>query len=211
MPSPLFAALIEALSGTYGEVPAKDIAAYLGVAPGTVDSWMAGKAKPNAKSIAKLLGMFVDHQASNLFNPLVEFSTIQPQWKKAAWGFSIEDEARLKPRLTGRKGVYIFYDSAGEATYLGKSASNLWKESRQRLNAEANRPFYGPEKGPSRRQGDIARFLSAYEVTVTAAIGNVETFMLRAFANDLMNRNSGKFKALLNGQPAKPPRSESAS
>ena len=211
MPSRLFATLVEALEDSYGPISQRDLAKHLGVSAAAVSSWLTGKAEPNRSSIRKLLDLHADHRASALFVPLVEFAPIHPERAGAGWRLTPDDVARFEPQLRRRKGIYIFYDSAGEATYLGKSASDLWKEARQRLNAEANRPFYGPEKGPSRKQGDIARFLSAYEVTVPAAIGNVETFMLRAFANDLMNRNSGKFKALMNSQPAKSPRNGSAS
>ena len=211
MPSRLFAALVEALEDSYGSISQQDLARHLGVAPAAVSTWRTGKAEPNRTSIRKLLDLYADHRASALFVPLVELAPIHPERAGAGWRLAPDEVARIEPRLRRRKGIYVFYGSAGEATYLGKSASDLWKEARQRLNAETNRPFYGAEKGPSRKQGDIARFLSAYEVTVPAAIANVETFMLRAFANDLMNRNSGKFKALMSGQLVKAPRNGSAS
>ncbi len=204
MPSRLFAALVKALEDSYGSIPQQDLAKHLGVSAAAVSSWLTGKAEPNHASIRKLLDLHAGHRASALFVPLVEFVPIHPQPTKSGWRLGPDEARHLEPLLRRRKGIYVFYDSAGEATYLGKSACDLWKEARQRLSAEANRPFYAPEKGPSREQGDIARFLSAYEVTVPAAIANIETFMLRAFANDLMNRNGGNFKALMNPQPAKP-------
>jgi transcriptional regulator with XRE-family HTH domain len=205
MPSRLFAILVEALEDSYGPIPQQDLARRLGVSPAAVSSWLTGKSEPNAKSIGKLLDLHADHRASALFAPLVEFASIHPDRVGAGWRLAPDEVARLEPQLHQRKGIYVFYDSAGEAAYLGKSARDLWQEARRRLSAEANRPFYTPDKGASRKLGDIARFLSAYEVTVPAAIANVETFMLRAFANDLMNRNSGKFRSLMNHQPAKVP------
>jgi hypothetical protein len=51
-----------------------------------------------------------------------------------------------------------------------------------------------PIKTTRPQMGQVARYLSAYEVTNVAAVKNLESFMLRAFANDLRNKNGGTFK-----------------
>ena len=197
MPSRLFENMVQALEQTYGKVSQKTIAAKLGVSQAAVSNWITGRSEPNKTSIGKLLGLFAEHQASSLISPIVEFEPIIPVRSGASWRLAPENEERVKPLLQRKKGIYVFYDSSGRATYLGKSEKDLWGEAKQRLKAPANRPFYNPGKKAHKEQGEITRFLSAYEVVVPAAIKNMESFMLRAFANDLMNRNGGKFKKLI--------------
>lgn len=93
--------------------------------------------------------------------------------------------------------IYVFYDSAGRVTYLGKTEKCFWNEIRQRLKGKINRPYYSPKRVPDVQQGEVARKLSVYEVRVPAAIHNLEVLMLRAFPNDLANTNVGNFKKRL--------------
>ena len=60
------------------------------------------------------------------------------------------------------------------------------------LNDEG--PIYLPIAAKVGAVGNRTQFISAYEVSIPAAIKNLETFMLRAFTNDLSNKNGGHFK-----------------
>ncbi|MNV96997.1 hypothetical protein D3C71_1920660 [compost metagenome] len=93
--------------------------------------------------------------------------------------------------------MYLFYDSSGEAIYAGKTEFNLYNETKQRLKAVPNSAVFLPRKKYVGQMGDRARYMSAYEVTITAAIKNLESFLLRAFANDLLNKNGGAFYSSL--------------
>lgn len=194
MPNHIFIALLEALEEEYGAVTQAQIAKALGVTQGTISNWKGGS-EPSKKNLRKLIEFFRGHHATTLVKPIVEFTAIQPTKSGNEWRFSSEPKvvAGLKTKLDGRAGLYVFYDSSGAAIYLGKTEASLYTEAKQRLKAIPNRSIYLPTKSKAGSMGERARFLSAYEVTISAAIKNLESFMLRAFANDLLNKNGGHF------------------
>jgi len=198
MSNHIFTALLEALQEEYGPITQGRIASALGVAQGTISNWSKG-AQPSKNNLKKLIDLFRQHHATTLVKPLLEFHSIAPEPSGDSWKFSADPNVtdELKAKLDGVPGLYLFYDSAGCAIYLGKTETSLFSEARQRLKAIPNRAIYVPTKAKASQMGQIARFLSAYEVTIPAAIKNLESFMLRAFANDLLNKNGGHFKSLL--------------
>ena len=100
----------------------------------------------------------------------------------------------IKEKIEGKHGLYLFCDRSGHAIYLGKTEASLYGEAKQRLKATPNRGTYVPIKATKPQMGQVAHYLSAYQVSNVAAVKNIESFMLRAFANDLRNKNGGKFK-----------------
>ena len=133
-----------------------------------------------------------------MVRPIIEFEEIVPARRRNTWalhGTDARKNRHLRNKLQNRKGLYIFYDSTGKVTYVGKTTRCLWNEVRQRLNAKVNRPFYRPMRVRGVIQGQVARYLSAYEVSPARAIHNLEVLMLRAFPNDLANINIGNFRA----------------
>ena len=197
MSNQVFVELIEILEDMYGHINQETLAKHLGVAQGTISNWRNG-ASPRKASLKKILNLYRDHHTNALVQPILEFKAIRPHKKNNSWSLATDksSSSEFRRELEGHKGLYLFYDSAGKVIYLGKSERCLYVEIKQRLNAEANRPFYGPTKQPNPRMGDIANYISAYEVTVPKAIKNLESFLLRSFANDIMNKNSGNFKVL---------------
>ncbi len=195
MAKEMMCVLFESLELTYGKVTQARVADAIGVTQPTIYNWKKGNATPTRKNLRALLSFWLKHQAMHLVTPIVEFEEISPRRSGQGWQLCDSEEVlkSFRDALDKKKGLYIFYDSSRKATYLGKSETNLWLEIRQRLNAEQNRPSYGPTKGKPSLQGEVARYLSAYEVSVPKAIKNLESFMLRAFANDLTNKNGGNF------------------
>ena len=195
MPNHIFATLLEALEDEYGRVTQGELAKALGVTQSTISNWKNG-AEPSKRNLKKLIEHFRDHHARTLIKPLVEFLPIEPVQDTNEWKFSSDASVvkKLRESLDGRMGIYVFYDSSGTALYLGKTESSLYAEAKQRLKAQPNRPVYKPVKGHMQHMGAMARYLSAYEVSLAAAVKNVESFMLRAFPNELRNRNGGNFK-----------------
>ena len=125
----------------------------------------------------------------------------------------------LRGELESHSGVYIFFDSRGQAIYAGKARKqSLWKE----MNLAFNRPRGAVQKikrvtHPKRNQPyrtsnekarqivehvvplhELAYYFSAYEVA-DGMIGEVEAMLLRSFANDLLNTRMERF-----GQQRKP-------
>jgi transcriptional regulator with XRE-family HTH domain len=194
----IFKALVESLEREHGKLTQKQIANALNVTQATVGGWMNG-GTPSARNFVKLIDAFRDHHAISLIRPLLEFKEIAPIKKGKTWAFSADapEIAAIQDAMEKKAGLYFFYDSSGQAIYAGKSDFNLYGEARQRLKAIPNQPMFLPIKKYVGQMGDRARYLSAYEVTITAAIKNMESFLLRAFANDLLNKNGGAFYSSL--------------
>lgn len=129
--------------------------------------------------------------------------------------FSVKDEdgeelpylSGLKAELEEQNGVYLFYDSRGRALYAGKARyQSLWTELHNaynrdrglqkilRVNHLQSRKDFRTTDEVSRqirsvnvRLHDLAEYVSAYRVA-DAMIGNVESLLIRAFPNDLLNK-----------------------
>lgn len=186
------AKLVSALIETFGEIPQVDLAAALGVTQPAINHWVHGNSTPSRYNFAQLLGLHV----LRLVEPLAEFRRVSPVNSGSSYRFDADrdNELELRDLLHGHAGIYVFYDSSGRVTYLGKTSVCLWTEAKQRLKAKVNRPFYAPTLTKGVQQGEIVRYVSAYKVRVPAAIHNIEVLMLRAIPNDSANKNIGKFK-----------------
>ena len=137
--------------------------------------------------------------------------------------FGIKDEsgkvhpyyAGLRSELESKHGVYIFFDSRGQAIYAGKARrQTLWKEMNLALNRDrgavqtikrvrhpaGRRMEYRTSDEKDRQIVDqqvslsgIASYFSAYEV-VDEMIEDVEALLVRSFANDLLNIKMERFE-----------------
>ena len=119
----------------------------------------------------------------------------------------------LKSELESSRGVYIFFDSRGQAIYSGKAKrQSLWKE----MNSVFNRERRGLQTikrvlHPTRNQvyrtneekvrqivhqavplSDLAEYFSAYQIA-DGLIDELEAMLVRSFANDLLNKKMEKF------------------
>ncbi len=115
----------------------------------------------------------------------------------------------VKRELQAARGVYIFYDSRGRAIYAGKAeAQSLWKELNlaynrdrgdlqtiKRVSHPINDVAYNKVREVRRRITrqqvtlyHLASYVSAYEVRPTSMIAMFEALIVRAFANDLLNK-----------------------
>lgn len=198
MTNHIFNALLDALQEEYGNVTQQQIAKALRVTQATISNWYNG-GEPSKANLKKLIEFFRRHHAVTLVKPIFEFHPIDPVPSGGSWKFSTDPKVvgALKKRLEKIPGIYLYYDSAGHAIYLGKTEASLYDEAKQRLKAVPNRSLFVTPKAKISQMGQMARFLSAYEVTTPAAIKNIESFMLRAFANDLLNKNGGNFQSII--------------
>lgn len=135
--------------------------------------------------------------------------------------FSVKDGAvehpyrsGLKKALCNAQGLYIFYDSRGRALYAGKTNKQpLWNEINGAFNRERGRELQSikivghPERKQEYKRYDektrqitqvtmplyeLAAFFSAYEVH-PLMISNLESLVIRSFANDLLNKKMEHF------------------
>lgn len=160
----------------------------------------------------------------NAIRPLVEFFEItlcdsRQQKNHERFGTTDRDGEShrylvgLKDELNKEIGVYLFFDSRGQAIYAGKARQQtLWKE----MNRALNRPRGGVQKikrvkHPKRKLEyrttdqknrqpieqhvklwEIAAYFSAY-VVEDEMIDDVEALIVRSFANNLLNKRMERF------------------
>jgi hypothetical protein len=159
-------------------------------------------------------------QASAI-RPLVEFFPIAktPSKQGASWVLFAADGSHLyfeglRKELDSSRGVYIFFDSRGQAIYTGKARKqSLWKEMNLAYNRErgeiqkikrVNHPkrnqTYQTSEEKTRQITDsvvplheLATYFSAYHVT-DGMIAELEAMLVRSFANDLLNKRMERFR-----------------
>jgi hypothetical protein len=121
--------------------------------------------------------------------------------------------AGLRKELENHKGVYIFFDSRGQAIYTGKARrQKLWKEmnlafNRERGEVQKIKRVNHPTRKQTYRTSDekarqithyvvplheLASYFSAYEIA-DGLINEVEAMLVRSFANDLLNKKMERF------------------
>jgi transcriptional regulator with XRE-family HTH domain len=198
MSNNVFSELLAALIEEGGEVSQLLLAKTLKVSQSTVTAWLSG-ATPSQANIKKILTYFRDYNAASLISPVLEYKAIEPFKSRRSWIMSAaeDDKDLLHECMLHRLGVFIFYDSMGKAIYLGKSESCMYTEAKKRLADVSNSPLLAPNRSKPPYIGELARYVSVYEVSVPAAIKNLEAFLLRAFSNNLLNEEAGNFKGSL--------------
>ncbi|WP_281648581.1 helix-turn-helix transcriptional regulator [Parendozoicomonas sp. Alg238-R29] len=189
--------LLEVLEDQFGKVTQAELAEAIGVTQGTISNWMSSG--PPKNKLHEIVNFFQGFHASNMVKPVIEFEAISPVKRGESYTFFPDKKnvKNLSGKIKGIKGIYIFYNSSGHAIYLGKSEVCVFGEARKRLSAPLNLPVYNPKKSHEPLVAEQALFISAYSIAEVEAIKNIESFMLRAFANDLNNKYSGDFDYIL--------------
>lgn len=203
-----------------------DLAHKLGVTNQAIQNWKSNGAV-TARQVVGLISSAREaveqetHQ--NAVRPLVEFFRITKSKQDVGYSlFSIKhgDSGKLHPYLSGLKdelekhhGVYVFFDSRGQAIYSGKARKQkLWKEmnlvfNRKRDSLQKIRRVKHPSRKQTYRTAqeksrqiteysvplhELAHYFSAYSV-VDGMVDVVESLLVRSFANDLLNKRMEKF------------------
>lgn len=174
--------------------------------------------------------------ASNLqvsaIRPLVEFFRIEKCESKQGvnyelFGIDAEDGTKhpylegLQTELKNHHGVYVFFDSRGQAIYTGKAQKqSLWKEMNLAFNRKRGEvQKIKRVKHPTRKQSyrtsdekarqiyeyeiplhDLATYFSAYQVA-DGLIDEIEAMLVRSFANGLLNKKMEKFGKQVRKKP----------
>lgn len=120
----------------------------------------------------------------------------------------------VKQDLQASSGIYVFYDSRGRALYAGKAVQqSLWAEmnnvyNRSRDEVQRIKIVSHPSRNVLYRKSaeqtrrisdralqlnDLAYYVSAYEIKPHSMIGMFEALIIRAFANDLLNKRMEDF------------------
>lgn len=199
----------------------------LGITVQAIHNW---KNRPTvtARQIAGLVysasrsGAIASQQTA--IRPLVEFSRIEKADSKQKVRYELfsskaQDGSKhpyldgLRKELESHHGVYIFFDSRGQAIYTGKARrQNLWQEMKLAFNRERGevqkiKRVRHPTRKLTYRTSDekarqivdyevplheMAIYFSAYQVA-DGMINEVEAMLVRSFANDLLNKRMERF------------------
>jgi predicted transcriptional regulator len=186
------------LLGSFGKMRNLDtqmqLAAALGKTQGAVAQWKSGYSQISEKTIESML-----KKAAHLtIRRLVEMEEVDPGQPGAMhWYFysakSNAKRAGLLSKLRDKRGIYSYFDATGRLRYVGKAdKTSLDKEVENRLQHEIKkgRITYGRrmKKNPKLRQGEIVRYISAYEVSPREAIPLVEALLIRTTGNVQYNK-----------------------
>ena len=156
--------------------------------------------------------------------PIIEFLSLDPSESSGGVRteiFDIVDNAGkdrpffagLRDELMAHHGIYIFHDSRGRALYVGKAQRTpLWTEIKSAYNRRRTVQKILRVKHPTQRKAfdaaadgrrqirseevvlhDLAAYLSAYQVS-DGLVGDLETLLVRSFANDHSNVRMEKFR-----------------
>lgn len=210
--------LIDALGKKLGTNSQTELAAVLGVTVGTLINWKNRNEDLSpfqvASALAKSRSAAVQKAQLETIQPIVEFYRIDkcPTKRDANWQVfdggtnAILYAQGLNAALEDSYGIYIFYDSRGQALYVGKAhEQSIWKEMNLAFNRkrdvqtialvhhpernQAFKPGYEKLRQPKDSQlelYDLAYYFSAYHVD-DGMIDDLEALMVRGFANNLLN------------------------
>lgn len=226
--------LIEELKRKYSLKNDYDVADYLGMTPLQIANWKKQTApltpRQVANAIEKCSKVSVKRSQSYQIRPLVEFFPITVTESNSSAKFALfsvgkEDDPLhwgLRDHLSKSNGIYIFYDTRGQAIYAGKAKEQfLWNEMNNAFNRDRARQTVYRVGHPQRRQKfkpthesprrlhrqtvklhDMAAYFSAYIVDKDM-INDLEALLVRAFANDLLNARMEQFGGVRKAAKAK--------
>ena len=219
--------VIEALRKKFRVTTDRALAARLGNTVAAISNWKRRRVV-TPRQIAGLVGSASSASASasqkTAIRPLVEFFRIEKYKTSGGANYAVFDAHSgnggrhpylegLRKELGAHHGVYIFFDSRGEAIYTGKARrQSLWREmnlafNRKRGAVQKIKRVKHPIRNPTYRTSaekarqivehevplhELAAYFSAYEVA-GPMIDDVEAMLVRSFANNLLNVKMEKF------------------
>jgi hypothetical protein len=206
----------------------RDIAKKLGMTGQTLAKWEKSDKDLTPTQVVNILTKANQVAVSNAHlsavRPIVEIfpitnhkrSAIGEYWDVFDGGKSASGYMQgLKDALQNAHGIYIFYDSRGDALYAGKARKlRIWQEMNNAFNRSrkdvqnvmlVKHPVDSDHFVPSHQSSlqprstnqylyQLASYFSAYQVD-DAMIDDVESLLLRAFPNNLLNVRMERFTA----------------
>jgi len=222
------AAIVEALLKKFKLPSGQQLSRALGITGTNLHAWKHKRRRVTPRQIASLVHKASTagavHVQAKAIRPLVEFFPIERCESRQGAKYELfkyADQGERHPYLSGLReelgqhhGVYIFFDSRGQAIYVGKArALNLWEEMKGAFNRErgeiqkirrvkhplAHKHTYRTSDEKTRQiveyvvpLHELAKYFSAYQV-VDGMINELEAMLVRSFANDLLNKRMERF------------------
>ena len=216
--------LVDELRVKYNYPNNRHLSEKLGLSYSTVQKWSN---EPRNLTVKQVVGVIEKVRQQSVFDahsysikPIVEYYPIEVAESQQGthWELFNADvsgnkrQEDIKGYLKDCCGVYVFYDSRGEALYVGKAKEqSLWNEMKNAFNRDrqtqkiklVSHPYTGTGFKPAFESprkiektnlqlADMASYFSAYEVE-DDMINNVEAFLVRVFANSILNVKMEKF------------------
>ena len=210
------------------------VARRLGISELAIHNWKNRKSvsvKQVVWLVHQSLGAGANNLQANAIRPIVEFFPIGKSESKGGAKFELVGrtgpDGREHPYLDGLRnelnehhGVYVFFDSRGQAIYAGKARKQtLWKEmnlafNRERGEVQSIKRVSHPTAKVAYRTSDekarqiveyqvplheLAAYFSAYQVA-DVLVNKLEAMLVRSFANDLLNIRMEKFSVKKKGK-----------
>lgn len=216
--------LINAFNRKFKTKNLNQLAPILGMTRPALDNWSNSKEDLTplriANAVHKARNAAIKDAQRRTIRPIVEFFCLDKSPSRGGAKYEIFSASGghplpkgLRDELSQSKGIYIFYDSRGHALYVGKAKKqSLWNEMNNAFNRERETQKIMLVCHPERRQSfrsadqqerriirtsvflhDLAHYFSAYEVD-DGMINDMEAFLVRGFANNLLNKNMERFK-----------------
>ena len=184
--------LLDAVEDAHGTKIERQVAKVFGVKQPAVAHWRSGRDNPTRRQLRRLM----DNSQVPDIRVIAEFRPVAPSpyRRRTIWALCTKEEkgerTELRRLLSGKKGLYILYDSMGSALYVGQSQKDLFIEIEQRLRQASRRKIHGHGmKKQFRQMGNATRYLSAYEVRGKVVLNVLEALLIRSMANDLENHH----------------------
>lgn len=219
--------LIAKLKRQFGTTSDQELAEKLGITNQSVQNWKSRRRVSERQVVGLVYRARLNGEKfarDTAIRPIVEFfplgkcdsangakfeifATIGGNGDERAYRKGLQDE------LKAHHGIYIFFDSRGQAIYTGKARrQSLWTEIKNAFNREREglqkiKRVYHPTRNQpyatSREKArqivdqsvylhDIAVYFSAYQVS-DGMIDDLEAMLVRGFANDLLNKRMERF------------------
>jgi hypothetical protein len=231
--------VIDALQRTLRCDTKRSLAIRLGVSGQAIQDWI-NRSSVTPRQIAGLVKKSINcslvSSHATALRPLVEFfpiTKVESRGRAKFELFTVKDGRGAHPYLTGLRdelakahGVYIFFDSRGQAIYAGKARRTfLWAEMTSAFNRDrdsvqtikrvrhpVNRISYKTSDEKARQIQEtavplyeLAHYFSAYQVA-DGLIDDLESLLVRGFANDVLNIRMERFTRHRKASKTKRPR-----
>ena len=156
IPTSFESALIGYLIQEYFDGDSARIAEHTGYSRTQIEAWRNRERKPQKATLRWLLS-----------------ATLAPEFKVVAEfvPFEISKESEIRKSIKGalsghdhKAGIYAFYDSMCNVSYIGKASSGFLGEMYQQLRAPLGVKFPKAVKHAPLKRWQAVRYVSAYEI-----------------------------------------------
>lgn len=205
------------------------LAERIGFSVPGIQVWKAQRTHITHRQLAELVykahAAGQTHVRDSAIRPIVEFFPINKSKSRSGAKYELfslktANGPGTHPYLRGLRdelqdsfGIYVFFDSRGQAIYTGKAQKqDIWKEmnlafnrergevqSIKRVNHPSRKQTYRTSDEKARQIVDVsvplhelAAYFSTYEVS-GGLIGTLEAMLVRSFANNILNVRMERF------------------